>query len=116
MWKVVVIVPEVPVNIAKWDRGGRSSEKVSVEMTEEQQKNVAACDGIKHAHPCKNPVFRCSGCGNYGCSQEIADKCTKQGFKNDKCLQCGGTGTRVPVMKDEYAAVQAEWDKKQVLP
>jgi hypothetical protein len=103
----VIIVPEVPNNNTKWDRGGRLNEKVSIELTEEQQKNIAACDGIKREHPCKNPVFVCSHCGNYGCSQEIADKCTKQGFKNDKCLKCGNTGTRQPVMKDEYSALQA---------
>ena len=67
-------------------------------------------EGIKQEHPCKNPVFLCEDCGNYGCAQETADKCTEQGFKNDKCLHCGKVGTRSLVMKDEFSAVREKWD------
>ena len=71
-------------------------------MTEEEKALVAKCDGIKHEHPCKNPIFRCSSCGNYGCAQEVADK----------CLQCGEIGTRIPVMKKELADFKEAWDKE----
>lgn len=81
-------------------------------MTEDEKAHVAKCAGIKHEHPCKNPVFRCSDCGNYGCAQEVADKCSEQGFKNDKCLHCGLEGTRIPVMEKELAAFKEAWDKE----
>ena len=95
-----------------WRRGGRLNQKRHVDMTEEEKAQVAKCDGIKHEHPCKNPVFRCSECGNYGCAQEVADKCPAQGFKNDKCLHCGAMGTRIPVMKKELEDFKIAWDKE----
>lgn len=82
-------------------------------MTEEEKEKVARCTGIKAEHPCKNPVFRCTECGNYGCDQEVIDKCTAQGFKNDKCLNCGAVGTRMPVMEDELAQYVEAWEKAQ---
>ncbi len=81
-------------------------------MTEDEKTDVARCDGIKSEHKCKNPVFRCAACGNYGCAQEVADKCSKQGFKNDKCLQCGTVGSRMPVMEKEYDGVVSNWETK----
>lgn len=106
-------MPEVFSNNTMWRRAGQFNQNHHVEMTEEELANVAACDGIKHEHPCKNPIFRCSGCGNYGCGQKIAEKCSEQGFKNDKCLHCGEVGTRIPVMKDELLTIQTEWEKSQ---
>ena len=92
--------------------GARLNQKHHLEMTEEEKALVARCDGIKHDHVCKNPVFRCTACGNYGCDQEVADKCAAQGFKNGKCLHCGATGTCIPVMKKELAGYKLAWDKE----
>ncbi|MEQ8153701.1 MAG: hypothetical protein ABRQ25_02230 [Clostridiaceae bacterium] len=105
-------MPEVFPNNKLWRRGGHLNQKRHIDMTEEEKTNVAKCTGIKASHVCKNPVFRCSECGNYGCDQEVADKCTAQAFKNDKCLQCGSVGTRIPVMKDELDKFIAEWEKE----
>ena len=105
-------MPELSRYNQIWRRGGRLNQKRHLEMTEEEKALVAKCDGIKHEHPCKNPVFRCSSCGNYGCAQEVADKCPAQGFKNDKCLHCGELGTRIPVMKKELADFKEAWDKE----
>lgn len=104
---------EILPNNDLWHRGGKLNQKRHIELTEQEKANIAECDGIKHEHKCKNPTFRCSKCGNYGCSQEVPDKCTKQGFKNDICLNCGATGTRIPVMKDELAAFVEAWEKQQ---
>lgn len=95
-----------------WNRGGKLNQRRHFELTEEEKANVALCKGLKGGHPCKNPIFRCTECGNYGCAQIIDEKCTDQGFKNDKCLQCGATGNRIPVMEKELAALIAEWDKE----
>lgn len=103
---------EVPQYKIIWRRAGKLNQKRHVDMTEEEKARVAKCDGIKHEHKCKNPVFRCTECGNYGCAQEMENKCTKQGFKNDKCLQCGEVGTRLPVMEDELAKFVEAWDKE----
>lgn len=94
-------MPDVFDQTKFWYRGGKLNQKKHIDLTEAEKANIALCKGTKQNHPCKNPVFRCSECGNYGCSQEVADKCDAQAFKNDKCLQCGAVGTRIPVMKDE---------------
>ncbi len=91
-------------------------DKKHIGMTEEEKANVADCRGIKDDHPCKNPLFRCEKCGNYGCSQPITDKCTEQGFKGDKCLNCGSVGTRIPIMKDEYEKFVEAWDELNAEP
>ena len=88
------------------------NQKRHLEMTEEEKARVARCDGIKHEQKCKNPVFRCSECGNYGCDQVVPDKCPAQGFKNGKCLHCGALETRIPVMEDELAEFKEAWDKE----
>jgi len=95
-----------------WYRGGRLNQKRHVDMTEAVKEHVAKCEGIKNDHPCKNPVFRCSECGNYGCAQEVADKCSEQGFKNEKCLNCGLMGTRIPVMEEELPNYKLQWQKE----
>ena len=107
-------MPEVFRNNELWHRGGKLNQKRHLEMTEEEKANVAKCTGIKKDHVCKNPMFRCSECGNYGCDQEVAEKCTDQGFKNDICLQCGSTGTRIPIMKEELEKFKAEWEKNDI--
>ena len=81
-------------------------------MNDKEKALVAKCDGLKQQHPCKNPVFRCTECGNYGCVQEVAEKCTKQGFKNDKCLHCGALNTKIPVMKNDLEKFIAEWENE----
>ena len=105
-------MPEVLGHNELYRRGGRLNQKRHIEMTTEEKENVAKCHGEKDSHPCKNPVFRCAKCANYGCAQTMAEKCTEQGFKNDKCLNCGTTGSRIPVMKDEFDKVAAKWDKQ----
>lgn len=95
-----------------WLRGGHLNQKRHFDMTEEEKAKVVTCTGIKDEHPCKNPVFRCVECGNYGCDQTFVDKCTKQGFKNNKCLHCGAVDTRIPIMKDEFAKYIADWEKE----
>jgi hypothetical protein len=105
-------MPKVLPNNKRWPRGGRMNQKRHLDMTAEEKANIATCTGNKDEHPCKNPIFRCSECGNYGCDQEVLDKCTEQGFKNGKCLHCGATGTRIPVMKDEMAEFIAQWEKE----
>lgn len=84
----------------------------TIELTETEKAKVVTCTGDKDGHLCKNPVFKCSDCGNYGCDQEFAEKCSAQGFKNDKCLHCGGTGTRQPIFKGELEAVIAQWEQE----
>lgn len=104
-------MPKMNPNNQLWLRDGKTNQKKHIEMTEEEKANIADCSGKKGNHPCKNPVFRCITCGNYGCSQEIVDKCTEQGFLNDKCLYCGSLGTRVPVMKEDLARYIAAWEE-----
>lgn|SRR5665647_2027124 len=105
-------MPKVNPNNEFWMRGGHLNSKRHFEMTDKEKANVVSCRGIKHSHPCKNPVFRCEECGNYGCDQEVTEKCTAQGFKNDKCLHCGVTGSRIPIMKEEFEKFVAEWNKE----
>jgi hypothetical protein len=62
---------EILPNNDLWHRGGKLNQKRHIELTEEEKANIAECDGIKHEHKCKNPIFRCSKCGNYGCAQEV---------------------------------------------
>lgn len=107
-------MPEISPNNKFWLRGGKLNQKRHVELTEEEKKHVALCDGIKAGHPCKNPVFRCNQCGNYGCAQPVADKCTKQGFKGDKCLHCGSTDSMIPIMEDELNKYVEEWERKDI--
>jgi len=107
-----MILPEIFPNNKSWHRGGSLSQKRHVEMTEEEKTHIAKCEGIKNNHPCKNPVFRCEKCGNYGCAQEVADKCTNQGFKNDKCLKCGALESRIPVMEEDLFKVMTQADKE----
>jgi len=107
-------MPETNPMNKLWHRGGKLDQNVHIELTEKEKANIAKCDGIKNDHPCKNPIFRCKECGNYGCSQEVADKCTKQGFKNDKCLNCGATESRIPVMENELVAFIKEWEKNDL--
>ena len=97
-----------------WERGGRMNQKRHIEMTEEEKDKVARCPGKKGGidHPCKNPIFRCTECGNYGCAQTEADICSEQGFKNDKCLNCGATGSRIPIMEDELEEYKALWNEE----
>lgn len=102
-------MPGIFPNNKTWRRGGRLNQKRHIGMTEDEKTDVVKCDGMKSEHPCKNPVFRCKECGNYGCAQEVMDKCSKQGFKNDKCLHCGTVGSRIPVMKDEFVLVVSKW-------
>ena len=96
-------MPKVFPNNKYWLRGGHMNQKRHLEMTEEEKSNVATCLGSKDQHLCKNPVFSCTECGYYGCDQVYIDKCSEQGFKNDKCLNCGTLGTRLPIMKDAFA-------------
>ncbi|MHB1452376.1 MAG: hypothetical protein ACYCYM_00270 [Saccharofermentanales bacterium] len=101
-----------PPSIVFWRRGGKLNQKSHIDLTEEEKAHLARCKGLKNTHPCKNPIFRCPVCGNYGCTQEIAEKCSEQGFKNDKCLNCGTIGSPIPVMEHELANYVAEWDKE----
>ncbi|MHB8962804.1 MAG: hypothetical protein ACYC5K_06580 [Saccharofermentanales bacterium] len=103
---------KLPPSADFWKRGGKLNQKNQMDLTEEEKAHLARCKGQKNTHPCKNPVFRCPACGNYGCTQEIADKCSDQGFKNDKCLNCGAIGTMMPVMEDELVRYILEWDKE----
>lgn len=105
-------MPKVFPNNTRWERNGRLNQKRHIDMTDEEKSNVAKCDGLKQQHPCKNPVFRCSECGNYGCAQEVAEKCSKQGFKNDKCLHCGAMNSRIPVMQEDLDTFVQEWEKE----
>lgn len=107
-------MPEVFRNNELWHRGGKLNQKRHLEMTEDEKSRVAKCSGTKKDHLCKNPVFRCSECGNYGCDQEVSDKCTSQGFKAGLCLHCGSTDTRIPVMSDELEKFTAEWEKNDI--
>ena len=105
---------EVLPNNELWHRGGKQSQKRPVNLTDTQKVNVALCDGSKKGHKCKNPVYVCSQCGNYGCVQEVAEKCSKQGFKNDHCLYCGAADTRIPVMEGQLPGIVAEWEAKNI--
>ncbi|NTW71147.1 MAG: hypothetical protein HGA49_02780 [Eubacteriaceae bacterium] len=103
---------EVIPNNRRWMRGGHLNSKRIFELTEEEKAGISHCTGTKYEHPCKNPVFRCSECGNYGCDQEVPDKCTAQGFKNGKCMHCGVMDSRIPVMEHEFKKFVAEWEKE----
>lgn len=108
-------MPKVFPNNQLWHRGGaRLNMKRHFDMTEEEKANVATCTGIKKEHVCKNPIFRCTECGNYGCSQDVVEKCTDQGFKVDICLHCGAADTRIPVMKEELDRFKSEWEKNDI--
>src|SRR5450756_1488081 len=99
-------------NSKYWLRGGHMNQKRHLDMTEEEKANVVGCTGNKEGHPCKNPVFRCTECGNYGCDQVFSDKCSEQGFKNDKCLHCGTVDSRIPIMNEEFSEFVAQWEKE----
>ncbi len=103
---------KIPPNNKLSLKGDNPVSKRHFEMTEEEKAKVVTCTGTKDNHPCKNPMFRCIDCGNYGCDQNVAEKCSAQGFKNDKCLHCGETGTRMPIMKGELEKYIAEWEKE----
>ena len=105
-------MPKILPNNKSWMRSGHMNQKRHFDMTDAEKANVMTCHGNKEDHICKNPVFRCSTCGNYGCDQEFAEKCSEQGFKNDKCLHCGSIGTRLPIMKAEYDKHIAKWEKE----
>ncbi len=105
-------MPKVKTNNKFWMRGTPINQKRHSELTEAEKADVVRCRGIKDTHPCKKPVFRCPECGNYGCDQEVVDKCSEQGFKNDKCLHCGVVGTSIPVMAKELEKLIAEWQKE----
>jgi len=105
-------MPKVFSNNEYWLRGGHMNQKRHIDIDGWREKNIACCPGDKDKHLCKNPVFRCSECGNYGCDQESLDKCSEQGFKNAKCLHCGVVGTQIPVMAEELAKYIAEWKKE----
>ena len=107
-------MPRVSPNYKYWLRGGKLNQKRHLEMTEEEKVHIARCAGVKDTHICKNPLFRCVECGNYGCSQEVAEKCTDQGFKNDKCLHCGAQNSRVPIMEHELNDYIDEWNKNDI--
>jgi len=103
---------QVSPEFKHWLRGNKLNQKRHLDMTEEEKANIALCTGTKAGHPCKNPMYRCTECGNYGCAQVEADKCTDQAFKNDKCLQCGAQGNRVPLLKHEVAEYVAKWNEE----
>lgn len=107
-------MPRVFPNNKFWLRGGHMNQKRHIDMTEEEKAHISRCTGKKGGtnHPCKNPMYRCTECGNYGCSQENLDTCSDQGFKNDKCLHCGATGTRIPIMENELAEYIAKWQEE----
>ena len=107
-------MPEVNPMNKLWHRGGKLNEKHHFELTDEEREHIAKCDGIKAGHLCKNPMFRCEECGNYGCTQEVADKCTKQGFKEDKCLNCSALDSYVPLLLDDLDKFIEEWEKKNL--
>ena len=44
--------------------------------------------GLKQTGICGQPVFTCK-CGNFGCNYHVKSQCSKQGFVNQKCLNCG---------------------------
>lgn len=107
-------MPEVFPNNRNWLRGGHLKQKRQLTLKEELKQKVARCKGYKSKkeHPCKNPIYLCSECGNYGCTQSEVNVCTAQGFKNDKCLNCGAIGTRVPVMEEQLAEYIALWQQE----
>jgi len=105
-------MPKVVPNNKFWMRGGHLNEKRHIDMTDEEKANVVSCRGIKDTHPCKNPVFRCAECGNYGCDQQVIEKCSDQGFKNGKCLHCSVMGSRIPIMVKEFEKFIAEWENE----
>ncbi|HWQ89177.1 MAG TPA: hypothetical protein VN374_04300 [Desulfitobacteriaceae bacterium] len=80
-----------------WLGNGHLSHKRHVDMTEEEIALIAQCTGEILGKPCRNHVYRCSVCGNYGCMQELIELCTEQGFNKDECLNCGATGSQIPV-------------------
>ena len=106
-------MPEIHSASKFWLRGGKMSQKRPIEMAAEAKQQVVKCTGFKKEHPCKNPVFRCKKCGNYGCSQIVPDKCSRQGFKNDICLVCGTRDNRVPVTEQELEQYQNYWQEKE---
>ncbi|OPX88008.1 MAG: hypothetical protein A4E53_02165 [Pelotomaculum sp. PtaB.Bin104] len=108
----VLIMPRVFPKNKFWLGSANLNQKRHADMTEEEKANVARCTGTKDEHPCKNPIYRCTVCGNYGCVQEIVNKCDQQGFKGEKCLHCGVTGNLVPVMVKELPKFIAEWEKE----
>jgi len=88
--------------------------KNAAELTEAELAMVARCTGIKEKHPCKNMMFVCLKCGNYGCDQADIDKCSEQAFKNSKCLHCGSVDTMSHLMADKLEQYKQDWDKDYV--
>lgn len=106
-------MPEISNMNQLWHRGGNiPNQKRHIHLSEAEKSNVALCKGTKQFHPCKNPIFRCSNCGNYGCIQDDLGKCDAQGFKNNKCLHCGTIDSMIPVMKEDLDHFIEEWEKE----
>jgi len=80
-----------------WLRNGRMNHKRFVEMEEEEIALIPRCTGEISGQPCRNHVFRCTVCGNYGCMHEMAEICSEQGFAKEACLNCGAADTYVPI-------------------
>lgn len=108
-------MPEIFKGTKFWLRQGKQSptQNKHMDMSKEARENALHCKGIKQSHPCKNPVYKCSHCGNYGCSQIVLEKCSRQGFKNDTCLSCGTQGHIIPVPEAEMDAYQKFWQEKE---
>lgn len=88
--------------------------KATAELTEAELAKIGRCAGLKEKHPCKNMMFVCLKCGNYGCDQNDIEKCTEQAFKNGKCLHCGSVDTMSPIMADKIEQYKQDWDKDYV--
>lgn len=88
------------------------NQKRHVDLSEDDKEKVAKCRGEKHNHECKNPVYVCLECGNYGCDQDVVEVCTEQGLKNDKCLNCGVVGNNVPIMEEDFDDHREEWERE----
>lgn len=86
----------------------------ATELSEAELAKVGRCIGVKEKHPCKNIMFVCLKCGNYGCDQLDIDKCSEQAFKNSRCLHCGSLDNMSPIMADELEKYKQEWDKDYV--
>lgn len=73
-------------------------------------KSETLCDGLRpYGMSCNGSVYKCTACGNTGCSQTTAGKCSKQAFNAlFTCLQCGAVGKQELLTAVKYEPISYE--------
>lgn len=58
---------------------------------------MSLCSGTRQGYKllCNGSQYKCTACGQVGCTQNRADYCSGQAFlSTGQCVKCGAQGTR----------------------